>query len=58
MHKARALANFYYWNKKYELENSNKYKRLYLPKSECLKIISEEEYNNLLLINKKNKEGN
>lgn len=44
MHKARALANIYYWNKKYRKENSNKRKKLYLPKHECLKIIDLEEY--------------
>lgn len=44
MHKARALANIYYWNKKYHKENSDKRKKLYLPKQECLKIIDLKEY--------------
>ena len=56
-HKARALANVYYWNKKYIQDGVKKHKELYLPKEECLKIISAEEYNNLLDLIKKNKEG-
>ena len=56
-HKARALANVYYWNKKYIQDGVKKYKELYLPKEECLKIISAEEYNNLLDLIKKNNEG-
>lgn len=47
MHKARVLANVYYWNKlfkKLEIEEAHVFK-LNLPKEECLKIIPEEEYN-------------
>ena len=47
MHKARVLANVYYWNKlfkKYKM--SDKFK-LYCPKEWALDIISEEEYNML-----------
>lgn len=50
MHKARVLANYYYWNtlyKKLHINNIHHYD-LYLSKNECLKIISLEEYNNLI----------
>lgn len=43
MHKARALANAYYWNKKYRLNNEDKRFKIYLSDEEALKIISEEE---------------
>lgn len=43
MHKARALANVYYWNKLFnKLNMENRFKN-YLPDSESLKIISKEE---------------
>lgn len=48
MHKARSLANVYYWNKYYHQNNINKCFKMYLPKEEALKIISENEYNMLL----------
>lgn len=43
MHKARALANCYYWNMYYRLHNENKRFKLWLPDDEALKIISQEE---------------
>lgn len=48
MHKASSLANVYYWNKLYQYLNINQIFKMYLPKEEALKIISEEEYNYLL----------
>lgn len=48
MHKARVLANVYYWNLYYLKNNINKKFLLYLSKEEALKIISEDEYNKLL----------
>lgn len=47
MHKARSLANVYYWNKYYYQNNINKCFKMYLPKEEALKIVSEDEYNML-----------
>jgi radical SAM peptide maturase (CXXX-repeat target family) len=43
MHKARALANAYYWSKIYEKEHDNTIYNLYLPDSESLQIVSKEE---------------
>lgn len=43
MHKARALANCYYWNLKYIINNENKRMKLWLPDEEALKIISIDE---------------
>jgi uncharacterized protein len=48
MHKARVLANVYYWNKLYKIKNQDKVFELNLPKEECLKFINENEYNMLL----------
>lgn len=47
MHKARALANSYFWNKYYLKNQINKVFYLHLPKEECLKFIDEDEYNML-----------
>ena len=47
-HKARSLANVYYWNKVYTKNNETKVFELHLPKEEALKYISEEEYKMLL----------
>ena len=47
MHKARALANCYFWNLKFWKHNENKRMKLWLPKEEALKIISEDEFNML-----------
>ena len=43
MHKARALANCYFWNLYYWKHNELKRFKLWLPDEECLKIISKEE---------------
>lgn len=48
MHKARSLANVYYWNLYYRKHNLNNRKIMYLNKEEALKIIDEQEYNMLL----------
>lgn len=47
MHKARALANVYYWNKYYKLKGIDKRMKNYCPKDWALQIISEEEYDKL-----------
>ena len=44
MHKARSLANVYYWNKWYRLNNIDKRFKMWLPKEEALRIIDEKEY--------------
>ena len=43
MHKARALANTYFWNLYYWKHKENIRFKLWLPDEECLKIISQEE---------------
>lgn len=43
MHKARALANCYFWNLYYWKHKELKRFKLWLPDEECLKIISQEE---------------
>lgn len=48
MHKARSLANVYYWNNYYEQNNIDKVFEMYLPKDEALKFVDEKEYNILL----------
>ena len=48
MHKARALANAYYWGKYYENHQPNKKFELYVPKDWAIEIIGEEEYNYLI----------
>ena len=42
-HKARALANCYYYNMKYWKHNENTRMKLWLPDEEALKIISSDE---------------
>ena len=44
MHKARSLANVYYWNKYYALNGIDKKMPMNLPKDEALKFIDEAEY--------------
>lgn len=44
MHKARALANAYYWNKKFHKEGSNKRMKLWIPEDWALEIISHDEW--------------
>ena len=47
MHKARALANCYYWNLNYWKNKENKRMKLWLSDEEALKIISIQELNEL-----------
>jgi len=47
MHKARSLANVYFWNTYYRKNNIDKRMTMYCPKEWALKIISEDEYNML-----------
>jgi len=44
MHKARSLANAYYWNKVYRIANPSARFKIWLPKEDALKIISEDEF--------------
>lgn len=48
MHKARSLANVYFWNMYYKNKNIDKKFKMYCPKEWALNIISEDEYNMLL----------
>lgn len=48
MHKARVLANVYYWGKIYKTINSLDSIKLNMSKEECLEIIDENEYTTLL----------
>lgn len=48
MHKARVLANCYYWNKHYMNNNISKVFELYLPKEDALNFIDEKEYDMLV----------
>ena len=50
MHKARALANCYFWNLCYWKHKENNRMKLWLPDEECLKIISQEELDKLKLV--------
>lgn len=52
MHKARVMANSWYWNTIYKLENEDARLPLNIPKDWALEIISEEEYNDLLELTK------
>lgn len=48
MHRARSLANAYYWNWKWYLEGNAKRMPILLEKEHALRIIGEDEYNVLL----------
>lgn len=48
MHKATSLANVYYWNLYFRMNNLPYRFKMWLPKEEALKIIDEEEYDLLL----------
>ena len=50
MHRARALANYYYWNKYYRAKDIDKRFTMYLPREDALRIINEEEYEMLLAL--------
>ena len=56
MHKARSLANVYYWNNYYKINNIKKFFKMYLSKEEALQFISEEEYNFLNKLSKEREE--
>ena len=55
MHKARVLANVYYWNKKYQMEGTNKVFEMYLDENSALNFISKDEYHMLLDLVNENK---
>lgn len=44
MHKARSLANVYFWNKLYHKNAEKKAFKMYCPKEWALPIVGEEEY--------------
>ena len=48
MHKARYLANVYFWNMYYMLKGYPQYMLIVLPLSECLKYVDEKELGLLL----------
>ena len=50
MHKARVLANVYYWNMIYLLENEPKVYRNWVPAEWAIPIIGEDEWNQLQVI--------
>lgn len=52
MHKARSLANVYYWNKWYKLNNIKSTFYMHLPKEDAVEIIGEDEYNMLVELSK------
>lgn len=52
MHKARALANYYYWNKYYIKYNIEQRMPIFCPEEWALEIISKDEYNKLLALSK------
>lgn len=52
MHKARSLANVYYWNKWYMKKGVDKKMPLNCPKDWALEVISEDEYLSLLDLDK------
>lgn len=52
MHKTRSLANVYFWNKYYKLNNQNKVFKLWCPDDWALKIIDEDELNMLKELSK------
>ena len=43
MHKARSLANVYFWNKWYAKKKEQKYFKRYLPDNDALEIIDKQE---------------
>ena len=52
MHKARVLANVYYWNNYYRKKGINKRYAMFLPKEEAIKFVEEKEYEMLLRLSK------
>jgi hypothetical protein len=53
MHKARALANIYYWNTWYRKNNLSKRLENYVPDKWALDIINIDELNYLKELSKK-----
>lgn len=51
MHKARSLANVYYWNRLYDKKAVKQTFKMYLPKDDCLKIVDDQEYDLLKKLN-------
>lgn len=47
MHKARSLANVYYWNMLYRKNGEDKKMKMMLPEEDALKIVSQSEYEKL-----------
>lgn len=52
MHKARVLANVYYWNKYYHLKGIEKHFEMHLLKEDAIKFVGEKEYEMLLELSK------
>ena len=53
MHKARALANVYFWNTYYRKNNIDQRMECYVPEDWALNIISKEEYDMLIELSNK-----
>lgn len=58
MHKARSLANAYYWNNVYRKRNENKRFKIHCPEEWALPIIGKEEYNTLLQLERSSENEN
>ncbi|WOC33071.1 MULTISPECIES: radical SAM peptide maturase, CXXX-repeat target family [Caproicibacterium] len=54
MHKARVLANVYFWNKKYQKHKENKVFRNNVPETWALRIIDKNELDMLNILAKEN----
>ena len=52
MHKARSLANSYFWNRFYKREEIEKRFKIHLPEEEAIKIIPIDEYDMLKQLSK------
>ena len=50
MHRAEALANVFYWNTYYKENNIKQHFPLYLPRDIATQIITDEEYDELLIL--------
>lgn len=53
MHRARALANYYYWNKYYQQNNINETMPIYIEEEIALQIVSQDEWEMLCNLLKK-----
>ena len=54
MHKARALANAYYWNKVYRIMEPDKRFKIFIPKDWAMEIIDESEWELLKVLESAN----